>query len=168
MSTIIQSAIEKLEKESTSSGTNNKVPVIPIYNHLKKICEQDEAFSELVCKTENTLHKCFDYIYEVVEKEVKERSGTQTVWYSDEKTYETAEEYYRIGEEELERRRAEKKKADEAKRKENEEKRKAESEKRAAESKEMKKAERKKKAAEKKAESKPEPKTENNQLSLFD
>ena len=169
MSEVIKQALAKLEKESTSSGANNNVPAIPIYNHLKKVCEQNEDFAELVVKPENTLEKCFSYIYSVVEKEVTERKGTQSVWYSDEKTYETAEEYYRIGEVELERRREEKKKADEAKRAEESAKRKEESDKMAAEAKAKKKAARKNNKSES-APAKPDKpkKPTTSQISLFD
>jgi hypothetical protein len=110
------SAIEKLEKQANTSGGHN-VPAIPIYNHLKIVCQSDTAFAELVLQEHKTLEKCFGYVYEQVRKSVAKQSGTQAVWMSDEATYQLAEDYFRLDDAEIERRKEEERKKKEEERK---------------------------------------------------
>jgi hypothetical protein len=101
-------ALEKLDLESKSSE-NNGAPSIPIYQHLRALCEQDEAFAALVTVPENAFAKCLDYVMEQMKAKCSKQNGVQCVGATEAEVYGVAEEYYRIGEVEFERRRAEKK-----------------------------------------------------------
>ena len=103
----ITQAVAKLEREANSSGGQN-VPSIPIYNHLRKICESDTSFAGLVNQEHKTLIKCFSYIYEQVRNTIA--NGANSIWVADGDVYKLSEDYYRLDDAEIERRKSEEKK----------------------------------------------------------
>ena len=107
----ITQATAKLEREANSSGGQN-VPAIPIYNHLKKLCESRIGFADMVLQEHKTLIKCFTYVYEQVKNTLAK--GSQNAWVADDVVYKLAEDYYCLDDAEIERQKAEEKKKREA------------------------------------------------------
>jgi hypothetical protein len=110
---VISQAVKKLEKEANSSG-GQSVPAIPIYEHLKNVCESDEKFAKLVNQPHKTLIKCFDCVYEQVRKNVAK--GGNSTWVADEIVYNLSIDYYKLDDAEIERRKEEDRQKREAER----------------------------------------------------